>query len=334
MPYLNDIHPTYATKFTISEWKEAIENSQVGGESISLEAGQATISVKVPWARLLPFLRFTLGWSYVNGTGSSQQLRRENPVRHPRMPWLTAANVSLQGIGPVGVEGVGTKVIGLYSNGLYVAKYDTVVATVTFADRPWIFAADSDTYAPSQESNRNIFLTPTPSVEIISAEGLNNIKFAHGPQSGNAIPAPFGTLMSKVTYTVNWMWVPHEYISVFAYPTLYPTNILNCIGRVNSQPFLGFAAGTMLLQAPVFEPLRFPMATNQALQQLGFYGWNVRFPVQFFDPSRGAGFSDTYRGHQCVPLRTDLLWYGCLREDNSSKLFPEADLNDIFANPN
>ena len=46
----------------------------------------------------------------------------------------------------------------------------------------------------AEEAERYTYFEVQPSVEVISAEGLNNIKFANGPDTDLAIPAPFGTL--------------------------------------------------------------------------------------------------------------------------------------------
>lgn len=401
MTYYEDAHPDYfSTRFTRADWLEAIGNEQVGGESVSLEGGQATIAVKIPWAKRLAFARFVHGWSYVSR--GSLMLRRENPVRHPQWPHLVGANVSFQGISPVGVAGVGTKVAGAYPDSMFQAKYANCVATVTFTDRPWVFRRDHGGYSPAVEGTRNTYLEPTPTIEVISAEGLNNIKFASGPNSGAAVPAPFGTLMSKCTYVLNWMWVPHEYISTSDYPVLVAAKINACVGRVNTDTFFGFPPGTLLLQAPSFQPFRFPIVTSDRTE--GFFGWNVRLPIQHFDPPRGgttglllagaalnvgiidvseasipfietgdtvtlawAGgfrenvtvgakvgnsfvvsggtgtdlpavatlmvvYSNRWRGHQLVPRRQDLLWYGAVREDGSSKIYSEAAFANIFAN--
>lgn len=336
MPYrLNALADYLSNPYTASDWKEAIGNEQQGGETFAVEGGQASIAVKVPWAKARQFVRFVLGWSYLNdfdGTVASYTLIRENPQQHPRMPWLYASSVSLSGLGPVGTPGVGTKESGVYgSASLPNAKYDTIVATVQFRDYPWAFKGNSPSYNAILEAQRNVFISATPSVEVISAEGLNNIKFANGPIAGSAAPAPFGTLMSKTTYTLNWMWVPHEYISTTAYPILTPSKILGCVGKVNNDTFLGFAPGTLLAQAPVFEPMRFPIGCIDST--LGFYGWNVRLPIQFFDPPRGVEDAN-YRGHLCIPYRKDLLWYGAIRENGTSRLYSTTVFENIFANAN
>lgn len=405
MPYFADmLQETAEDTYTQAEWKETIGDQQPGGgETLSLESGTATIVATVPWNKRRSFLRFVLGWSYAD-QGAPYRLRRENPQNHPAFPWLTASNVSFGAIAPLGVDGMGTKVDGVYSAGLPQAAYQKVIATVQFTDQRCFFLADSYATSAAREAERNTFYDPVPSVEIISAEGLNNIAFANGPARGAAIPAPFGTLMSKMTKTYTWLWVPHEYVSGSDPLQFTPTKINNCIGRVNSATFLGHPAGTLLLQAPVFTRFRFPIQTADVFD--GFFGWNIRLPLQFFDPPRGgdsgtlttrtdndtgvitipavgtpavnhgfalndvvtvtgggatrsgmsvtaftattitvdggtgdalpaAGtamivYNDAYRGHQLVPRRDDLLWYGAKRQNGLAKLYPEADFAQIF----
>lgn len=367
---------------------------------MSLQSGEATVVAVIPWLKARSFVRFALGWSYAD-RGAPYRLRRENPQRHPRFSWLTASTVSFSAVSPVGVEDVGTKVAGAFASVLPVGKYDTIFATVRFVDRPWTFLVDNDVRRTTEDT-RNTYFDPVPSVEIISAEGLNNIKFANGPNRSTPIPAPFGTLMSKMLLTFNWMWVPNEFISGSDPLRFTPTKILNCVGRVNSDTFRGYPPGTLLLQAPAFERFRFPMLAANGVD--GYFGWNVRLPIQYFDPDRGADSAslttrtsgtagvitignapakaisystsstvnvtwstgsrtgmtvssvtattitvtggagddfpaagslvftndDGYRGHQLVPNRADLFWYGAKRENGDAKLYPEAAYAQMF----
>lgn len=329
MPYSDNVLvESPEDTFTKSDWLEVIGNEQPGGgEAFTLESGEATIQVQIHWGQARSFIRFALGWSYADKE-SPYLMRRENPVYHPRFPWLTASSVAFSAAAPVGVQGVGTKVDGVFASGLKVARYDHCTATVRFTDRPWTFLENDFASTPATEGNRNTYFDPVPSVEIISAEGINHIMFANGPGEGNKIPAPFGTLMSKITYTLNWMWVPQEYLSLDSNDTFIPSNVLSCVGRVNSAEFMGFPAGTLLLQAPAFQRFRFPISTSGGFY--GYFGWNLRLPMQYFDPDRGETISATYRGHQCIPRREDLLWYGAKRTVDGGKLYPEADFNNIF----
>jgi hypothetical protein len=413
MPYLaNKFIERPSEQYTASDWKEVIGDEQPGGsEALSLESGEATMVINVPWLKARSFVQFALGWSYADDpAGGSYRLRRENPQPHPRFAWLTASTVSFNARAPVGVAGVGTRVPGVFVGSLPVGKYDHVYATVRFTDKPWFFLPDDQAQAPATELRRNVYLDPVPSIEIISAEGLNNIAFANGPHAGAAVPAPFGTLMSKCTYTLNWMWVPHEYLSGADPYVFRPARLEACTGRVNSDTFLGFPPMTLLMQAPRYVRFKFPILTTAGVAS-GYFGWNVQIPLQYFEPPRGTSsstlgggnqltlvlgaaplnatgtidlswvvlgvgkarygvtvtavtapgvlpaivtfdnttgtgdafpangttiffFDNNYRGHQLIPLRNNLLWYGARRQDGTSKLYSEAAFTDIFKHVN
>ncbi len=389
-----------------------------GGEAFSLESGEATVVVQMAWGKVRSFLRYALGFSYADA-GAPWRLRRENPVFHPRYPWLTATTVTFSAKAPEpNATDDGTFTAGIYPDAQNVAEYQIVYATVRFTDRPWSFLEDDEMVASGAdgatayllEPTRNTYFNPAPTVEIISAEGLNNISFANGtpayPDRTAAIPAPFGTLMSKCNLAFRWMWVPNEYVSGPSPLAFTPKWIEDCTGCVNSADFLGYPAGTLLLQAPSYERFRFPMAVaGGGSNKTGFFGWNITLNMQFFDPNAGgdeatvttrgsdtfavltfvnalhgtypnttsvtvdwtAGgtthsatgtitgstptalaftatsgdalpivgtavtiFDNRYRGHQLVPKRSDLFWYGAIRSDGSSKLYPEANFYDIF----
>lgn len=402
MPYADDIYVEQADSvYTAADWRIAVDNEQPGGEEFSLSSSGATIVVHVSWKKVRSFLRYVLGWSYAD-RAYPYRLRREMPIYHPRFAWLRASSVQLRGLAPDAMGTSGTSRPGAYSTALRDAAYKLVEATIRFNDPPWTYLGDDSVPSYSAEPQRYTYFDPVPSVEVISAEGLNNIKFANGPSAGIAIPAPFGTLMSKTLKTLHWMQVPHEYISGNDVLQFSPANINKVVGRVNSDVFLGHPPGTLLLQAPQYERFRFPIQTAGGIYN--YFGWNIKFPMQFFDPQRGydigtiagnaitlptlptspsgltytylagqpltlctalaadgapsgtvysttvsslsgttlnvvsggglAGsvyvFNDAYRGHQLLPRRADLKWYGAVREDGKSKLYPEAAYATIF----
>lgn len=382
-------------------------NQPGGGEAVTLQSGEATIVAQINWGQRRSFLRFVLGFSYAD-PGAPWALHRENPQYHPEFTWLSATSVSFSAMAPKANDAsTGTFVPGSFSDSLPQAQYKICYAVVRFTDQPYTFLEDSDILTSADEAYRNTFFNPTPSVEIISAEGLNQVKFTAGPQGGEPIPAPFGTLMSKCTLSFKWMNVPNEYISGPNTLTFTPKWINSVVGRVNSVAFLGYPAGTLLLQAPQYERCRFPEQTSDGVY--GYFGWNITFPIQFFDPSRGystatlttrvtdtsgiltlvsntvgidtgqnldlvwagggltgttllayttkvvtgktyvntisfsggtgtlpiAGtsiqiYNNAYRGNQLVPSRIDNLWYGCIRENGTAKLYPEADFYNLF----
>lgn len=340
MPYFDDryiegVEQTY----TAAEWLESIGDQKPGGgEAVSLESGEATLQIEIPWIKKRSFTTFVLGWSFADAVAPFR-LRRQNPVPHPTFSWLTASTVTFQDVGPAGTASVGTRTAGAFAASLPTGKYQRSLATVRFVDRPWTFAENA---AVTVETQRNVYFEVQPSIEIISAEGLNNLQFAYNPGPPNdpggfpalplvAIPAPFGTLMSKTTYFLNWMWVPDEFINASGPLLFRPTKIEACTGRVNSAVFMGFPINTLLMQAPQYTRFKFPILTSNNFQS--YFGWNIRIPLQYFNPTLGAQagvpVGQTFAGHQVLPFRKNLSWYPAIR-DLTNKIYPEADFNTMF----
>jgi hypothetical protein len=335
---IDDVYPEDpADEFDlVNDWKERIDSVAPGTESFSLEAGEATTPIQFEWNKARDALRRILGFDYADKT-SPWKLHRENPTYHGRFPWLTADNITFQGVEPSYNDDMGGFLVeGLFDNppSPYVAKYSTIFGTVRFRDVPWEIRPDSSISTSSDEITRNVYFTCDPSIEVLSAEGASNLAFhrvvpvgAGGPAEGLAVPAPLGTLMAKSTFVLNWMRLPHDFISSDP-DILIPTKILSCVGRVNAVAFGPFPAGTLLMQPPSFERFRYPVCTVDGISN--FFGWNVRIPLQWFDPTRGD--SAAYRGHNLLPYRGDLQWYEAYRNPptNTQKFLPETDFAAIF----
>lgn len=351
-----------------TDWLERIDSVGPSTESFSLEAGEATVAVQIPWNKARDFLRKTLGFDYADKQ-TPWKLHREPAAWHPRFPWLIAATVDFSPVAPAGNFAAinitpddphtGTHLPNIYGAALpggsagwvylRTAGYRKIWATVRFRDVPWTIRLDAPITSAADEITRNVFFTAEPSIEVLSAEGGNMLKFIEGSPSSSAatstVPAPLGTLMAKTNFTMNWMHVPHDYISSDP-DILIPINaaktkgLLTCVGRVNSAAFGPFPAHTLLMQPPRFTRFRYPVASLDGIRQ--FFGWNVAVPLQHFDPDKGV--ADTppgtspYRGHQLMPYRIDLKWYMATRDGAAASanntFLPEADFNVIFENVN
>lgn len=364
MPHLADIFPEEpeATFDPAADILELIGNDQPGGgDTFGLETAETTLVYLIDWKKARSFIRWMIGFSHASA-GAPYKMYRENPQPHPRFGWLTASTVHLAATAPVsnatdGVPERAPNVPAMYADteitktGLYQKCY----ATVRFVDQPWTFRPDGFVTTHKNEVERNCYFTPVPTQEMLSAEGgTAQLKWAQtsaavvgppavaaGPTVGGVIANLFGTLVNKVTFTMNWMWVAESYLSLD--PLLfYPRRILECVGHVNSTKFGPFPAGTVLMQPPKFTRFRFPVATFDGLDP--FYGWNIQVPLTYFNPPRGvprnAAVYPTQeaedlidgipRGHRLMPWRTSLLWYEATREDNATHLLPETDLNQMF----
>ena len=171
----------------------------------------------------------------------------------------------------------------------------------------------------------------------MTAEGTSQLAFGEGdppgPDTANpkgplgtAFPVPVAQLMAKVKLSVDWLNVPHNYLSTNRY-FLNPSKIIQRLGTTNSDEMFDseFAVGTMLLVAAEFEDALFPVTPNDLNNPVT--GWNVKLHFDQFDPENR--FSDNYRGHLIYPWRYNNKWYFAKRKDGST-LLPQLELMKVF----
>lgn len=370
-PYLEDVYPEVDEKefHPATDILEIMADEQPGGgDTVGLEASEATLVYIIDWRKQRSFARFMLGFSYADKE-TPYKLHRENPQQHPTKGTLTALTINFSSQAPKantedGVPGTDNPA---FPNGVpnypaiypgeKISKtgyYEKCWATVRFVQQMWTFRPDERIATHTDEIWRNCYFDPVPNVDLLQAEGgTSQLKWSEGrtptggstspgspataPISGTVIGNQFATQVAKVVYTLNWMWVAEAYLSND--PLLFfPVNLFSRNTYVNSVPFAGRPAGTMLMLAPQLQRFRFPIATYDGLNP--FYGWNIKIPFVYFNPEKGipetaANYpgiptDDIPRGHRLMPNRIDGLWYEAKRENKTSHLLLEADLNDIF----
>lgn len=385
MPYIDDIlAETGDAVFDPAKDVSELHGDEQpgGGDAFALEAGEATLVYRFNWLKARSFVRFMLGFSFADRT-KPYRLRRENPQPHPRYGYLTAASVHFSSHAPSsgGDDAVPARApnfpavygdIDLTKTGKYLETW----ATVKFVDRPWNFRPDGFVTTYSDELFRNCYWDHQPNIEMLSAEGpLAQLKFSATGDGGPSttpptpIPSPFGTLLTKTTFFLNWMWVPESYLS--SDPNLFdPVRIRERVGFVNDRKFGKWGTGTVQMMPPQMTRFRFPVATFDGL--FPFYGWNIRIPFVHFQPRpRGesnAAFADDILagqkaayaaavaggdaaaiaaakaelaldqtkaeaqsdGYRLMPWAANRKWYPAVRSDGASYLFQEANLNTIF----
>lgn len=341
MPYLGDILPedSDATFDPSADILEIIGDEQPGGGDVfSLENGEATLIYLIDWKKARSFLRSCLGFSYAD-QGAPYALRRENPWYHPRFPWLTAGTVSFSSIAPLSNPDSGVPAdapnfpaVFLVTPPSKTALYQKCYCTVRFVHRPWTFRSDAAITGYQDELSRNVYVDPSPSVEMLSAEGsLGQMKWAEtgagGPTVGKPIPTPFGTLVCKTTYLLNWMWCPESYLSND--PLFFnPSKLITRMGKVNNTAFGSWPTGTVLMMPPKFQRFLFPVSTFDGLYP--FYGWNISIPLVFFQPRPRGAAAPADDGYRLLPWSPNLQWYSAKRNDNATYLYQEDNLLKIF----
>ncbi len=351
MPYLADLLPEDAasTFDPATDLLEVIANEGMSSAAFSLENAEATLTYLVKWKKARSFLRWMLGVSFAD-SGDPYKLRRENPQIHPRFPWLSAATVSFSDHVPLYNDDSGdpaptydgpTKLTsgapnypavftdpnGITKTGYYEKTY----ATVRFVQRPWRFLTDNQITSYDQEVRRNVVWDVVPQVEMLSAEGtLGQLRWKEtgtgGPTVDQPIPAAFGTLVAKATYTLTWMWVPQEYLSndEFAF---YPQKLLTPMGKANSVAFGSFDVATGLIMPPKFQRFQFPVCDYAGEP---YFGYNVTIPIVYFQPRPRGATSPSDDGYRLLPWPSNLKWYSAKRADAATYLYQEADFNKIF----
>lgn len=343
MPYLKDVYPeSPEDEFDLAtDWIEAMENRQPGGgENCGETAGDATIVVEVAQNKRRSMVRRVLGFAYADETDdATARLHRENPVRHPVFPTMRATAINFSAFPPDGSGGTlkAASVFDSPDDVPFYAKYQKVYATVKFRSFRCQFYDDFDVFNNAQELYRNTYFDPASSVEMLSAEGpLGQMRWAETgaappsqPTVGEPIKQTFGTLVSKNVYVLNWLRVPHEWISAEEYPLCDFRKINAIVGRVNSSEFGRFPTGTLCAQPPKYSPFQWQVSSNKGVQ--GFYGWDIQIPFQHFDPDKGVPAS-AFRGFQLLPWAPTLKWYHAVRSDPTvtTHLLPETDFNNLF----
>lgn len=292
--------------FEYTDWKERVATWKPGGEDVfSVESSEATLTGIVPWNVRSSFIRYVLPFAYVSGFS----LRRESALIHPYYDWLSAHSVSMKPYKPKPTDyfdGAGAVIKMPAGDPQYQFEttiYEHVEATIHFRQNPWYHIADEDVDGVTyNEWDRYTYdATREGQLDTLQQEGAV-LKFAEGGPVGTQVAGTRVLQKYQDTIHLKWMHVPAEYLFGTSLPTwnLNPSKIQRCIGKVNKYEFLGYAAGTVLLQPPQWERFLWPVRTNDEAQKSSLYGYNITFPLTIFDPAKGVPAS-AYRGFNLFP---------------------------------
>lgn len=345
-PYLEDPDDEFDYA---ADWRELLDPA--AEDNVTSAAQECTLVGAVPFNKIRSAARYFLGFSYCDAA-APYRLYREPPAFHPRWGNLYAHGVSFRGWNP--------QANADNDNGepytrspfdpagiLRTGKFEYAVCTVRYRSFGRTrFLRDDDIRDHLDEYKRYTAFTTSPRIEALSSDGASQLKWAetptlpalptvppNAPSVGGAFPAPVATLLSKCAFVMSWMQVPHEYLSEDP-DILIPKRLLNVMGKTNSDAFLGFDIGTLLAEPPVFEPMLFPVATDDYYP---LTGWNVHVGFNFYSPDldedgdRISVPGSTYKGHNLMPFRNGG-FYLATRDGATTgkKLLPEAPFWDIF----
>lgn len=347
-----------------TDWLEVIDaGASPSNTSLTNDGQEATLVGYVPWNKQRSAARWFLGFAYAD---FNYVLHRENPEAHPTFPWLYAAQVSFTPFNPTVNDANPNAPLQFVSpwagNGLVainVANHRLAVCTVRFRSFRYTFLDDSDITNPQMEWMRNVYLDLEPKVEALSADGVSQLVFAEtGPAAGQGpplpnfsvtppvlqkFPAPVAELLGKSTFTLNWVNVPWEYLSVED-DYFYPSNIIACLGKVNSDSFPynssdPFLPGQLLFDGVRFTQKVFPVAAADPSSPL--ISVDVSMSLHYFNPPKGSPNS-SYYGHNLMP------WRGGANDPTGGKFFyatrgghttdppmlAATSFNNMFVSPN
>lgn len=314
-----------------TDWLETIGDTGPGSANLSLDAQEATLVGLIPWNMQRSAARYFLGFAYYD-TDAPYRLHRENPEPHPVFPWLRASNISFTPIAPQKNDATQLpKIESPFYPGRYTGDYQKVVATVSFRSFRMKFLSDDEIESNAKEYKRNTFFDIEPRIQTLSADGVSQMHFDEtgpgGPTIGEPFKAPLAALQSMTGFVINWLSVPWGYLSSDT-DYFYPTKVLNCVGKLNSEIFLGnLFPGTCLMQPPVFTVKPFPVASDDP--RVPLYAVDLQIPFDYYDPPNGDSGSGFY-GHTLLPWRGTNDSYHAVREDNVSEVLPSTDFNAIW----
>jgi hypothetical protein len=333
---------------------EVIGDTAPVSSSFTADAQDTSITFQIPANKVRSALRSFLGYSYADGA-APYSLHRELPARHPKYPNLYAYSASITEFGPKpnpdnprNETYIESPFEGSDGETMWYAGYNKALLSVKYKSWGRVrFLPDSDIGDYRDEYKRYCDMYTEPSMESLQADGSSQLKFAEhctpaqgiGSENdpyGKPFPAPIAELMGKTALSIRIFQCPMNYISTdpdillldkwLGRPTLtddpddpttwkYPPRL----GTINSEPFLGFRTGEVLLRAVKADPILFPVTTADPYDLAT--GFNLTGVWEYFAPHKGKAFGPTntataspYLGHRLYPWARSGRWYVCTRD--------------------
>ncbi len=229
---------------------------------------------------------------------------------------------------------------------LRTARYSLAYATIKFRNFRCNFLPDTDIYTGGKDDSenewkRNVYFETQAGIKVLAAEGGQFLQFVEGEEGEHppivhdsdgtkkaTIAAPWSLLQGETKITMFWLNVPHDYLSNDT-DILYPLAFQNCLGKVNSEAFLGCRAGTLYMDPPEFTPVPYVYPISGDYGQLK--SWDVKVTFNLYDPQLGAAAPITH-GHNTLPWRLDNYNYLATRDGTVTgpRLMLEANFWNIF----
>lgn len=293
------------------DFQERVDDKSPAVEAWGGSDSHCALTYRIPWddwvddcpARIL-------GYSYFKS--SSRTLGRRLPIQHPRIPWFWATKIpEARGVRSTGID-------TLPGADNPSAVYDSVDATILFQSLPYNVMSDAALLTAStpngipDESLRFVEYSETNSLETLTVQ-QGDLVYAEGPlaASKQTVKTQRYIVIPKQTITLKWYNVADGYVMQGGTANAFnglPTQIVNCMGKVNKLPFMGRAPGTLLCTGYGREPVEAPTApANLSDQSLsgspGFPPrmWNLSIILVHYDPPFDSVGFPAHRGHNIQP---------------------------------
>jgi hypothetical protein len=305
-----------------ADWEERWGSRSLHSDAIGQEGSSAVLVGVVPWGQRYNAVEQILGFHYVDRSVADEPiLFRRPPIKHPRWSWMTATKIlNVTGLKPTGTESYPqSKTLGL------LAAYEKAELTVMFETLPYRTHFPADVaLADRKEYHRYVSFEYEPIEEVIMGQ-LGQMKFAEGATpTGIAFPQTIGLIYPKLLIRMTWHMVPEDWIFN---TTGNPINILDAVGKVNDDVWMGYDAGTLRMKAPrivrKITPIGVPGEDVEFL-------YDVTLNLEFFQPPKGA--VSAYEGHNLLPFRGDRQFYYATHDGTlgGTPIFASHDFDMIF----
>lgn len=283
------------------------QGSSVSG---SFAFGQSTAVMQwvMEWEEVEDFIETTLGGALSAGGG----LIRSIPSQHPQFSGMFASRITgIDALAPTNKNDAG------YSN------WKRVIATVQYEAPPYRIDPDDASGRPD-ENGCWITFNGSSALQVMTRKGAEFDLVGYNQSINDNI----AVLLAKQRYKVVWYQVPE--IGLFDRLGGQATggrsrNIENCLGKLNHMEFMGYPAGTLLLEN--FVPVPYP----DPLGRRRFY--NVELNFLFFDPEPVSAETQALgvlsRGHNLV-LAPNGKWCFARRKGVGTGIYQYADYSTIF----
>ncbi len=293
---------------------------------------QATFPIQVAWDDVPTAITDLLGvYTFDSGT---KFLQRTLPLQHPLFKWLRCTRVV--SIKPMKWDSKQHYFVGAWSHythallSLLFTQLKYPVVTDTFLDTNFPpVDVDGNGTLYRQEWLRWTERTPNIGSELFTldqgtmffVEGGN----PGGPAVGAQLNVPVGQPISVGDFLLVWRHVPM--FGLFSSTTYRPENLILGVNKVNTTPFLGYPAETLLFAGYNISYNEVPYPPESMGIVLGNQGdtgvnqlWpsltcDVTLQMRFKDPPPGGatrGWNlQPWRGDLKTGLKSDFKWYRC-----------------------